>query len=71
VCHEPARKEKNGRRRNADESIGCDRDILWKTFTLSSERLYCAPVADKKPEKYGVVPLFTVKPLGGMAGLQR
>jgi hypothetical protein len=28
----PARKEKNGRGRNGYESIGRDRDILWKTF---------------------------------------
>ena len=36
MCHKPARKEKNGRRRNRDESIGRDRDILWKTSSLSS-----------------------------------
>src|ERR1035437_431706 len=36
MCHEPARKEKNGRRRNGHESIRRDRDILWKTFKLSS-----------------------------------
>src|ERR1700738_3973137 len=37
MSHESARKEKNGRRRNGDESIGRDRDILWKTFVLSSD----------------------------------
>jgi hypothetical protein len=40
MCHEPARKEKNGRGRNGYESIGRDRDILWKTFILSSHHLY-------------------------------
>jgi hypothetical protein len=39
MCHESARKEKNGRRRNRNESIGRDRDILWKTLILSSEQL--------------------------------
>jgi hypothetical protein len=37
MSHESARKENNGRRRNGDESIGRDRDILWKTFVLSSD----------------------------------
>jgi hypothetical protein len=37
MSHESARKEKNGRRRNGDESIRRDRDILWKTFVLSSD----------------------------------
>src|SRR5258705_7938826 len=36
MCHKPARNEENGRRRNRDESIGRDRDILWKTSSLSS-----------------------------------
>jgi hypothetical protein len=40
MCHEPARKEKNGRRRNRDESIGRDGDILWKTSSLSSRGHY-------------------------------
>src|SRR5712675_882504 len=41
MCHgPPARKEKDGRGRNGDESIGRDRDILWKTFGLSRRNLY-------------------------------
>ena len=40
MCHELARKEKDGRGRNGDESIGRDRDILWKTFALSRCNLY-------------------------------
>jgi hypothetical protein len=31
LCHEPARKEKNGRGRNEGESIKRDTYILWKT----------------------------------------
>jgi hypothetical protein len=38
MCHKPAREEKNGRRRNGNESLGRDMDILWKTFALSSDR---------------------------------
>jgi hypothetical protein len=55
MSHESARKENNGRRRNGDESIGRDRDILWKTFVLSSDHLWPAAasgdlVARKHPE---------------------
>src|SRR5665811_559345 len=46
MCHEPARKEKNGRGRNRNESIRRDRDILWKTFTLSSK--YRLPDAGRR-----------------------
>ena len=34
MCHEPARKRRNGRRRNGDESLARDNDILWKTFDV-------------------------------------
>jgi hypothetical protein len=34
--HKSARKEKNGRRRNRDESTARDNVILWKTSWLSS-----------------------------------
>jgi hypothetical protein len=49
MCHESARKEKNGRRRNRNESIGRDRDILWKTLILSSEQLEQTPWIGRKP----------------------
>jgi hypothetical protein len=72
MCHESARKEKNGRGRNGDESLGDeslgdeslgrDRDILWKTFPMSSEQAYDAPLIAKSPEKYRLSGLFTVKP---------
>jgi hypothetical protein len=67
MCHESARKEKNGRGRNGDESLGDeslgrDRDILWKTFPMSSEQPYDAPLIAKSPEKYRLSGLFTVKP---------
>jgi hypothetical protein len=54
-CHESARKEKNGRRRNRDESIRCDRDILWKTSVLSSVQPYATPSGERNPHKYGVI----------------
>jgi hypothetical protein len=47
--HESARKEKNGRRRNRDESIEHDEDMLWKTLTKSSYRARSAPAFDGKP----------------------
>jgi hypothetical protein len=67
MCHESARKEKNERGRNGDESLGDeslarDRDILWKTFPMSSEQAYDAPLIAKSPEKYRLSCLFTVKP---------
>jgi hypothetical protein len=58
MSHESARKEKNGRRRNGDESIGRDRDILWKTFVLSSDRCAEAPGTKAKMRD----------PSGGTAG---
>ena len=54
MCHEPARKEKNGRRRNRHESIKRDRYILWKTLTMSSKRHHWAPHIDRNPQKCGV-----------------
>ena len=53
LCHEAARKEKNGRRRNRTESTERDRDILWKTFPMSSERARPDPSPDKTPGRYG------------------
>ena len=53
LCHEAARKEKNGRRRNRTKSIERDRDILWKTFPMSSERARPAPSPDKTREDTG------------------
>ena len=58
MSHEPARKEKNGRRRNGDESIGRDRDILWKTLAASSERHL--PITDRR-QKTGEIPV--VRPI--------
>jgi hypothetical protein len=46
MCHETARKEKNGRRRNRDESIARDNDILWKTPALSSTCHHGIPAID-------------------------
>src|ERR1017187_4988723 len=40
MCHEPARKEKKRTRTQRNESIRRDRDILWKTFALSSSHPY-------------------------------
>ena len=58
MCHEPARKEKNGRRRNGNESIGRDRDILWKTFALSSEAR-TRPVHRQKARKSAGCPSYS------------
>jgi hypothetical protein len=52
------------------ESLGHDGYILWKTFPLSSEQVYYAPLAVKNPEKYRLSCLFTVKRRAGMAGLR-
>ncbi len=49
VCHEPARKEENGRGRNSGESIRRDGDILWKTFLLSSKQPQSVRAIDRKP----------------------
>src|ERR1700733_7312366 len=57
LSHKPAREEKNGRRRNRTESIERDRDILWKTFAMSSQRRYTALRGGKNPGEYGVVRL--------------
>jgi hypothetical protein len=54
LCHEPARKEKNGRRRNRHESIKRDGYILWKTLGMSSNRLHRAHDGDRNPQKCGV-----------------
>jgi hypothetical protein len=55
MSHKPAREEKNGRRRNGNESLGRDRDILWKTFALSSERAHHSSFIDEKPRKSAAV----------------
>jgi hypothetical protein len=55
MCHEFARKEKNGRRRNRDESTARDRDILWKTSSLSSTGHYRADPDERNPHEYGVI----------------
>ena len=62
LCHEAARKEKNGRRRNRTESIERDRDILWKTFPMSSERARPDRIARQNTGKIRVVLLMHVKP---------
>jgi hypothetical protein len=54
MCHEFARKEKNGRRRNRDESTARDRDILWKTSCLSSTGHNQPPRGERNPHEYGV-----------------
>jgi hypothetical protein len=54
MCHKPARKEENGRRRNRDESTGDDRDILWKTSSLSSAGHYRTSRRERNPHIYGV-----------------
>jgi hypothetical protein len=58
LSHKPAREEKNGRRRNGTESIERDRDILWKTFAMSSQQPYTALRDGKNPGEYGVVRLI-------------
>jgi hypothetical protein len=55
MCHEFARKEKNGRRRNRDESTARDRDILWKTSSLSSTGHYWTDSDERNPHEYGVI----------------
>jgi hypothetical protein len=71
LSHKPAREEKNGRRRNRTESIERDRDILWKTFAMSSQRRYTALRDGKSPGEYGVVRLIHSQAAtrhGGSAG---
>jgi hypothetical protein len=71
LCHKPAREEKNGRRRNRTESIERDRDILWKTFPMSSQQPYIASAVGKNPGEYGVIRLIHSQAAtqhGGSAG---
>jgi hypothetical protein len=71
LCHKPAREEKNGRRRNRTESIERDRDILWKTFPMSSQQPYIASAVGKNPDEYGVIRLIHSQAAtqhGGSAG---
>src|ERR1700678_154821 len=58
MSHKPARKEKNGRGRNGNESIRRDTHILWKTFALSSERPYQSPFIEKKPPEFAGRPRY-------------
>ena len=55
MCHGPARRRENGRRRNRTNHLHVTSDILWKTSALSSKRRYYTPPIDRKPEKYGVI----------------
>jgi hypothetical protein len=51
-------RRKTDARRNRTESIERDRDILWKTFAMSSQRRYTALRDGKNPGEYGVVRLI-------------
>ena len=70
MYHETARKEKNGRRRNRNESIRRDGDILWKTLILSSAHLYQQLATAEGRRSPGFSFLSTVKRRAGMAALR-
>jgi len=47
-----------------DESLGRDRDILWKTFPMSSEQAYEASLIARKPGKIAVILLIHSQAVG-------
>jgi hypothetical protein len=51
--NQPVRR-KTDAGRNEHESIGRDRDILWKTFILSSHHLYATSIVETWPRKGGI-----------------
>src|SRR5262245_54368365 len=52
MCHQIARKRETDARRNEPNQSGCDRDILWKTFPLSSKRPSSAKRVAGNPRRY-------------------
>src|SRR5262245_64516431 len=52
MCHQIARKRETDARRNEPNQSGRDRDILWKTFTLSSKRSLSAKRVAGNPRRY-------------------
>jgi hypothetical protein len=71
MCHEFARKEKNGRGRNERESIKRDTYILWKTLRCPAGGAAAAPKSTESRRRRGFSFQSTVKPRTGMAELQR